>query len=122
MSKCSWRAPAWAAGVMFALVNTVGRPALASDVLGPSPFLPAPPAFSWTGAYVGANLGLGWRKQSTTINGVTIMSGTMAGVIGGGQLGANWQMGSIVLGAEMDIQGSSESKSVTTQFPGLPRE
>jgi outer membrane immunogenic protein len=120
MSKCNSQAPAWVAAVIFASVNAVGLPALASDVFGPSPFLPAPPAFSWTGVYVGANLGGDWHRQSTNFNGVTIMSGTMGGVIGGGQLGANWQMSSVVLGAEIDVQGSSESKSVTTQFPGAP--
>ncbi|HEX4582939.1 MAG TPA: outer membrane beta-barrel protein [Acidobacteriaceae bacterium] len=120
MSKRNLQAPTWVAGVLFALVSTAGLPALASDMFGLSPFPPAPPAFSWTGVYGGANLGGGWHRQSTIFNGVTILSGTMDGVIGGGQLGANWQMGSIVLGAELDIQGSSESKSVTTQFPGLP--
>jgi outer membrane immunogenic protein len=39
------------------------------------------------------------------------------GVIGGGQLGANWQVGSIVLGVEADAQGSSQSKAITFGLP-----
>jgi outer membrane immunogenic protein len=98
----------------------LGGSALAADMSSPW-YGPAPaPAFSWTGVYAGVNLGGDWRTQSTQINGVTILSGTIDGVIGGGQLGANWQVGSIVLGAEIDIQGSSESKSTKSQFPGAP--
>jgi outer membrane immunogenic protein len=41
------------------------------------------------------------------------------GVIGGGQLGANWQVGSIVLGVEADAEGSSQRKTITAPMPVL---
>jgi len=44
-------------------------------------------------------------------------SSDVNGVIGGGQLGANWQVGSIVLGVEADAQGSSQSKTIIVGLP-----
>lgn len=75
---------------------------------------PVVPAFSWTGFYIGANVGYGWaRGQSwNTINGVTTTSsGKMNGVVGGGQLGYNWQTGNFVLGVEVDGQGSDSHQT-----------
>jgi outer membrane immunogenic protein len=61
------------------------------------------PMFTWTGFYVGANLGYGFGK-------VTGRSGPAfkdtSGVIGGGQIGYNYQIGQIVLGAEADLSAT----------------
>jgi len=93
-------------------------PALAADIGGPA-YGPAPvPAFSWTGIYAGVNIGDGWKDHETLINGSITNSGLMNGVIGGGQVGANWQIGSVVLGVETDVQGSSQSRSGTSPFSG----
>src|ERR1700731_1199908 len=106
-------------GVIWA-IGLCAEPALAADMgfplYGPSPA----PAFSWTGFYAGVNLGDGWSKHSTTLGFTPINSGEVNGVIGGGQLGANWQVGSFVLGAEADIEGSSQQKTSTSPFPGFP--
>ncbi len=98
----------------------------------PSLIAPAP-ALTWSGFYVGLNAGYSWdASNSTTIstmpgfidtsgglsplgmahaadfalasNGV-LAGGGRGGFIGGGQVGFNWQMGSIVAGIETDIQG-----------------
>jgi outer membrane immunogenic protein len=69
--------------------------------------------FSWTGLYVGGNIGYGWNNDSRNIA-ITNSSGTVVttpgmtpeGAFGGGQLGYNWQRGPLVLGVEADIQGS----------------
>jgi outer membrane immunogenic protein len=45
------------------------------------------------------------------------MSSDVGGVVGGGQFGANWQFGSIVLGAEADAQVSSQRKAFTGAMP-----
>jgi outer membrane immunogenic protein len=60
------------------------------------------PAYNWTGLYAGVNAGYGWTKS-------------MNGVIGGGQIGYNWQTSNIVLGLETDIQASGQrgTKNVT---------
>jgi len=70
---------------------------------------PPIPVFNWTGFYVGANIGIGSARASSDI--MTIdTSQTLTGVIGGGQVGYNWQApGSPwVFGVELDGQGTSQ--------------
>ena len=78
------------------------------------------PAFSWTGFYLGANLGYGWGKASGTstiagnifgANGVFPGSSNLNGINGGGQAGYNWQTGPVVLGIEGDFQGSDQKQT-----------
>jgi outer membrane immunogenic protein len=87
----------------------------------PPPYIPPPPVFSWTGLYVGANIGGGWLDRyerdgwGTAWNGfgwfpvfVFGSDNTRGGVIGGGQVGYNYQVSPLfVVGVETDIQGSS---------------
>lgn len=83
----------------------------------------APATFSWTGCYAGANLGYGWARASgsTTVAGIAAGSGSenLNGVVGGGQLGCNYQTGRIVWGAEGDFSGSAQSKKTTQSALGL---
>jgi outer membrane immunogenic protein len=82
---------------------------------------PPPPIWNWTGFYVGANLGYSWGNSDTTGSffnngsGVLISSSTnsfsLNGVIGGGQVGYNWQNGMWVGGIEADIQASGQNGS-----------
>jgi outer membrane immunogenic protein len=95
-------------------------PALAADMAVKAP-PPAPlvPAYNWTGFYLGGNLGGGWADSTVTDafhNGgggagpgpAVVLRATAGGVIGGGQIGYNWQTGKLVLGAEADVDASSE--------------
>jgi outer membrane immunogenic protein len=66
------------------------------------------PVTNWTGFYAGANFGYGWANASAAS-----FSGTLDGVIGGGQIGYNWQTGNFVLGVEGDFQGSDQGRSDT---------
>jgi outer membrane immunogenic protein len=79
-------------------------PALAADIRyrSPAPSLAPPPSvtFSWSGAYVGANLGHQWASVGNLPN-------EPSGIAGGVQAGYNWQMGRLVLGGEADIQASA---------------
>lgn len=98
--------------LLAAATALMGSTAFAADL--PSRPAPAPvvvpPAFSWTGFYVGLNAGIGWANGgSATITdpllGTTVLSGSdKAGFVGGGQLGYNWQYNQWVLGLEADIQ------------------
>jgi len=75
-------------------------------------------AFSWTGCYIGANVGGASERDRYVTNavgifvpGVDVCSHDAAGVIAGGQVGCNYQMGAWVLGAEgmfdwADLSGS----------------
>jgi outer membrane immunogenic protein len=108
---------------------------------------PPPPPPLWTGFYVGLNIGGGWSANGgnnsflpfsdTTfpIGAVPYGSNTpnlfflpgggttgnnTGGVVGGGQVGYNYQFGnSFVIGAEADIQGTSISGGHQGNFIGL---
>ncbi len=102
-----------------AVLLTATAGASAAD-LPPAYKAPPPyaPAWSWTGLYIGANLGGGWAQGTETdsIVGVASVSTseTLSGIIGGGQIGYNWQAGNFVFGLEADVDGSGEN--VTNNF------
>jgi outer membrane immunogenic protein len=93
---------------------------------------PPPPPPLWTGFYAGLNLGGGWNSNSINPNqlspyasgngqifylpGNTQGGNNAGGVVGGGQIGYNYQFGnSFLVGLETDIQGTSmSSKSGNT--------
>jgi outer membrane immunogenic protein len=93
-------------------------PALAADLgTKPPPVYKAPaltPVFSWTGWYIGGNIGYGWG--SSTSPGISspdfnfgpgsFPSLSPKGFIGGGQIGYDWQVNSWVLGLVADFQGA----------------
>ncbi len=72
------------------------RSAARSDaVLSPA----AANVYNWAGVYAGLNLGYGWGKITNT-------GANPDGLLGGGQLGVNWQNGQFVYGVEGDLQAS----------------
>jgi outer membrane immunogenic protein len=80
----------------------------------------ADPVYDWTGFYVGGNVGYSWgqsRDDSSVTNGAgTILFASsdrshLDGVVGGGQIGYNWQVQNWVWGFEADIQGTDEKGS-----------
>jgi outer membrane immunogenic protein len=97
---------------------------------------PAPSCdYSWTGFYIGVNVGYGWGDAATHFEPLpsatsfinldpTTRQPDPAGIFGGGQLGYNFQLGKFVLGAEADFQGSdmegTEKTSPIVQFIGAP--
>jgi outer membrane immunogenic protein len=116
-------------------------PGLAAD-LGPRTFAKAPavtaaPVSSWSGLYVGGNLGYGWGDGNTDFSFLpspeefgfnnTTLGARSSGVIGGAQFGYNWQIGSVVTGLEADIQGSglkgsARAPAIPTIVPLIPFE
>jgi outer membrane immunogenic protein len=116
------------AGAVWIVAACTG--AVAADL---SPAYKAPvkaiaPAASWTGFYIGGNVGYGWDSSGST--GISVASTDPAlapalaaivgagaypatllpsakGVIGGGQIGYNWQLPpQWLVGLEADLQGS----------------
>lgn len=74
----------------------------------------AAPLFTWTGFYVGGQIGYGWGNNSTaeyiTATGAfTNFKRTFKpdGILGGLHAGYNMQSGSLVYGLEADIEGSA---------------
>lgn len=90
----------------FALAGTlVAGAAHAADLPSrkDAPVYVPPPVFSWTGFYAGLNVGGGWTDNSAR-------GGQASGVIGGGQIGYNYQLSPLfVVGVETDFQGTSLS-------------
>jgi outer membrane immunogenic protein len=70
-----------------------------------TPAVYAPPPFSWTGFYIGGNLGGGWSQGNITdsVFGLNFTNGTRGAFIGGGQVGGNYQINNFVVGAEADF-------------------
>jgi len=99
----------------------IGTPALAADMAVKPP--PASPAqvFSWTGFYVGGNLGYGWGSAANTVTFVdanfplafaSSSRNNLQTVIGGGQIGYNWQFSPHgVFGVEADLQDFNKQAS-----------
>ncbi|WP_162003669.1 outer membrane protein, partial [Microvirga tunisiensis] len=98
----------------------------------PPVFAPVP-VFTWTGFYVGGNLGWGWRDSNNDpvfLTGPGVPGGLVGGTLlfddnndatftGGGQIGYNYQIGSWVIGAEADIQGIDTNNNANAVFiPG----
>jgi outer membrane immunogenic protein len=75
-----------------------------------------PPVFSWTGFYVGADVGGGWDDHDVSIAASPIASAQaintrLSGVIGGGFAGYNYQINQFVIGVQGDFQDFGVSGS-----------
>ena len=81
-----------------------------------APAVYLPPPLSWTGFYIGVNLGGAWgqRKVTDSLFGLSFDTGINKGAfIGGGQLGFNYQFGNFVLGVEGDIDGVANTNNAS---------
>lgn len=77
----------------------------------------APPPFSWTGFYLGGNVGVGWNDGSVsdTLLGETWSANNNATFVGGGQVGANYQFGGgFVVGVEGDFDWFANNNNSVT--------
>ena len=125
------------------LLATVALSALAGSAIAadlpyrraapaPLPAFVAVPVFTWSGMYLGVNAGYGFSGEgratsaglvppaSTAITNGFVAGGAKvdpAGFVGGGQIGYNYQMGSVVLGLETDIQYTDLEKGVAVASP-----
>jgi outer membrane immunogenic protein len=112
--------------LIVAAVSVIGAGQAGAADLPARPVYKAPaavpvPVPMWTGFYAGLNIGYSWGRSSndSTINDaatgalVAVSSGKtkMDGVIGGGQIGYNWQFSNWVAGIEADIQASGQKGS-----------
>jgi len=108
----------------IAAIALIGTPALAADIAVPGPAyypksFPPPAIYDWTGIYVGFHVGGGILTDSVSQNGASSGainlggSGNLrpAGVIGGGQIGANYEFAPWVVGIEGSFTDSGISGS-----------
>jgi outer membrane immunogenic protein len=101
-----------------------GSAAFAADLPSRAPppvYLPPVPIFTWTGIYLGGQVGYAWGNNSggTFVAGDGLgdiftanFSGSPQGVIGGAHVGYNYQINQWVLGIEGSVDGTSLSKTV----------
>ena len=131
-----------AGSALFTGIATAGAADMAVKA---RPMAAPPPAFSWTGFYIGANIGGAWTPEQRQLRFWTAVpglyrpgaerrdtrpsfpgnwprltgNGNSSGVIGGGQIGYNWQVNQFVLGVEADLVGTDlkgSSGSATRTF------
>jgi outer membrane immunogenic protein len=118
----------------IAFAALIAGPAAAADLARPvyrRPVVMPAPVYSWTGFYVGGNVGYSWGEARNAWNvfapnsgggggattcgpaGVAFClsgsdSNNLNGAIGGLQIGYNWQTGNFLAGIETDIQLSGQ--------------
>ena len=94
------------------------------------PVVVAAPVYSWTGFYVGGNVGWGWSHVTASENNpfgpdaiaqISPQSlGTdLNGGVFGGQIGYNWQTANWVIGIEGDFDGASINGVNQVIFPNI---
>nr|WP_297298269.1 outer membrane protein [uncultured Methylovirgula sp.] len=102
----------------------LGSVAIAADLpstKGPPVYAPPPPpAFSWSGVYIGGQVGYDWG--TTGVDDLAPFPRlSQSGVIGGAHIGYNYQVSQFVFGLEGDVNGASTRASNTSAglFYGL---
>ena len=87
------------------------------------PMVPVAPPFSWTGFYLGGNIGAAWgqRNVTDTVFGLPFTQTSNGRFIGGGQVGFNYQVNNFVFGVEGDADWVSHNSNngVGVVVPGI---
>ncbi len=105
------------------ILSSVGALALAGTAFAadlpsrapPPVYVPPVPIFTWTGIYIGGQIGYAWGNQNSnfgdSFGDFASISSSSSGVIGGGHVGYNLQLNQFVIGLEGSVDGSSLSKT-----------
>src|SRR5690349_5042237 len=105
----------------LAALPLVGGTASAADMaVKARPLLPPPPVFSWTGCYIGAQVGWAELRDRQDLSSPTFalaVSSTADGVKGGGHAGCNYQFNQFVIGIEGDIEAADINNSYAIGAP-----
>ena len=84
---------------------------------------PLPPAFTWTGCYIGGHLGGGWGDKTVSVPSIlpgVSVTGDVDGFLGGGQVGCNLQFGgNWVIGIEGEGSAANIKGDVTQTILGI---
>ena len=117
------------AGVALIAAGSANAADLGRPYKAPPPVAAPVPVFSWTGCYIGGNIGGKWPRTSGSvlIPAATGPGGTSAAstfvfddsstgngtFIGGGQVGCNYQTGPFVIGIEGDVDWQRWNRTAT---------
>ncbi len=103
------------AGVI-ALAGSAAAADLPSHAPPPPVYLPPAPIFTWTGIYIGGQIGYGWGNEESNFGDnfgdFGKFSNSSQGVIGVAHVGYNLQLSQFVIGLEGSVDGTSISNSV----------
>jgi outer membrane immunogenic protein len=112
--------------ISTAAVVALSGTAFAADLpsrVEPPVYIPPPPVFSWTGVYIGGQIGYQWGNGETVgpfpVTTPAGAAGVFAsepnnspnGIVGGAHLGYNYQINQFVVGLEGDIEGTGVHRS-----------
>jgi outer membrane immunogenic protein len=121
MRKLFHTAAAIAALLALSMAANAAEVGARPPVYAPPPIYVAPP-FSWTGFYLGANIGGAWGRRNVTdsLFGLSLSNSVNnnGAFIGGGQLGYNYQFGNFVLGIEGDFDGVANTNTAANGVVG----
>jgi outer membrane immunogenic protein len=109
----------------LAVTALLGGSANAADLTRPVlVYQPAAVAyFTWTGCYVGGNVGGVWANIAWNALGADLGSNTAAGLVGGAQGGCNYQVGSWVFGLVGDYDWTNiDSNGTNFLVAGLSEQ
>jgi len=110
MRKCSLMLLAAAIGLAAGQASAADLPRKAPAYIPP----PAPPPMTWTGCYLGANIGGAFGDASATFTNFGEVSANGSGFAGGGQIGCDYQFaGPWVIGFRNMFDGTSNKRSGT---------
>jgi outer membrane immunogenic protein len=101
--------------LITAAIGLAAGQASAADLprKAPAYIPPAPPPITWTGCYIGANVGGAFGHASATFN-VGEVSTSGSGFAGGGQIGCDYQFaGAWVIGFRNMFDGASNNRNAT---------
>jgi iron complex outermembrane receptor protein len=114
-------------GAPFSIVGSLRAqippkaPAIAAGLTPP----PSPaPLFTWTGVYVGAQIGYAWGDNAASavfatpgdLNGAIAVTGAAQGIIGGAHIGYNYEVNQWVVGLEGTVDGTNLNKNVLRSY------
>ncbi len=120
------RAELIAVSAVLGLLSSAALGADLPNTKGPPAFAPPPlPVFTWTGLYIGGQVGYQWGTTGWDIHTDPPLPASLLGeptysdqgVVGGGHIGFNYQVNQFVFGVEGDVEGTSYSGSLTQGSP-----
>ncbi len=116
------------AGVAFGAAVAAASSSQAADLpFKAAPQAVAPPAYDWSGIYIGAHVGGGWATNDLSDPGIGLVALALpgfpvvqttdsSGILGGVQAGWNYQFGRFILGTELDFSWADVNGTNASTF------
>ncbi len=111
-------------GAPLTIMGSLSAQFAGSPILANANAAAPAPAFTWTGVYLGGQIGYGWGDNNGNVSyatpgglsGVNPLNGDASGVIGGAHAGYDLQLSNWVVGLEGSVDGTTVQKTTTIGF------